>query len=295
MAEYFRDVERPEDLVPRERHPRTGRRVPKSRSKGREASRFGALTGRRLLALVAAVAVAGGAAVVLASRDDSNTIGTGAADTTTPAATEAADTTPASSTVLPTSVVSTLPATTAAPTTAPPTTAPVTSLVALVPLRLRMEPLPAVVQVIPADPGATATYNSAPPEFTFAVDCLNGACTFPLTVNFPGAVTAEGFNFVDAVDGHIDYRSSKVDSCTGSQGTVFSREIVSTTSLTLSGAQQIADQAYPQRLSGTLTTVFPEAGFVPHVGDAFPTGTETGCSGETLIFTVDAPLSPAPS
>jgi hypothetical protein len=81
--------------------------------------------------------------------------------------------------------------------------------------------------------------------------------------------------------------------CHGSKGSRFVRNISSTIDLTLSGSQTVNGIAVPQQINGILTTVFPEAGYVPHVGDVVAQGAETGCVGLTHVFTVAGDLAPA--
>ena len=60
--------------------------------------------------------------------------------------------------------------------------------------------------------------------------------------------------------------------------------------LTLSGTQLVNDVSVPLQIAGTLTTVTPDAGYVPKVGDVVDEGAEVGCAGRTLIFDVAGTL-----
>jgi len=131
------------------------------------------------------------------------------------------------------------------------------------------------------------------PVFNVAIDCIESGCSFSLRAFAPGTVTEDGSTTIPATAGRFLATSTQADTCTGDQGTQFSRPLTGTIDLAVTGAQLVRGVSVPQRIGGTFTRVIPDAGYVPKVGDVVDEGTEVGCPGQTLIFTVDAPLEPS--
>ncbi|MCU1359650.1 MAG: hypothetical protein JWN99_939 [Ilumatobacteraceae bacterium] len=147
------------------------------------------------------------------------------------------------------------------------------------------------VDIVPVDPGSSSTYSGPLPAFNIGIDCTADGCNFSLRTFAPGTVTDEGLTTIPAVAGRFVSTSTTSVPCTGSNGTRFARNISSVIDLTLSGSQTVNGIAVPQQIGGTLTTITPEAGYVPHVGDVVDPGAERGCVGQTVIFTVAGDLT----
>ncbi|HEY0519218.1 MAG TPA: hypothetical protein VGC84_06970 [Ilumatobacteraceae bacterium] len=287
MTQYFRKVEDPQRLLPRERAAVTGRRVPKARSKRADDAasprlhRISLPIAAIVGAVVAALLVIG--AVVAVSRSGGS--GTATEPTTTnsladPITSDASVSKPPQ---LAPPVVSIGTTTTQLPTTTVPavTTIHLTSVAAT-----------SSVDIIPADPNSSSSFTGPMPTFNFAVDCLVDGCTFSLRTFAPGTVTDAGLTTIPAVGGRFLSTSTRSVACTGSKGTRFVRNITNTIDLTLSGSQTVSGIAVPQQIGGALTSVVPEAGYVPHVGEVVDQGAERGCPGQTLVFTVAGDLAP---
>lgn len=284
MTQYFRKVKDPQRLLQRERAPVTGRRVPKSRSKrGQDAAtaRFARVSipiAAVVGGLIAALVVIG-VVVAVSTNSDSGT----------------ASEPPATPITVPEAPVSNPPDVTAPVVPAAATTELVSTTIVTAVTSIRLTSVAAAtsVDIIPADPGASSTFAGPLPAFNFGVDCTVDGCTFSLRTFAPGTVTDEGLTTIPAIAGRFVSMSTKAAPCTGSNGTRFVRDITNTIDLTLSGSQTVNAIAVPQQIGGTLTTFIPEAGYVPHVGDVVAQGAETGCAGQTLVFTVAGDLAPA--
>jgi hypothetical protein len=299
VSEYFRDVPDPHRLIAPERAPITGRRVPKHRSKrsqrssqpsGLHAARPWMLTG------AAVVAVTGVLIGVVAASDDGPSIKDSAptASTQGVSPTTSAVVVVTAATVEPTdptaaAVESTLPETTVAPTT----TAPETTTTVAVPLvtRLVATASATAAEVIPSDPAASAEFSGPLPVFTIPFDCSDSSCVLSIRDFFPGAVTADGLTTAPVVGDTVSVTTTSASTCTGSDGTQYTRQHTSTIDLVLSGVQDVGGIALPAAIAGTLTSMMPDAGYVPRVGDVVDRGAPTGCPGQTLIFTVGGPIS----
>jgi len=145
--------------------------------------------------------------------------------------------------------------------------------------------------VIPTDPAATANYSGPLPVFNFGIDCTATGCNFSMRAFAPGTVTDEGLTTVPATAGRFVITSTKAASCTTSSGNQLSRDVSNVVDLTLSGSQVVNGVSVPQQIAGTLTTVTPDAGYVPKVGDVVDEGAEVGCAGQTLVFDVAGTLA----
>ena len=293
MSEYFSKVRDPQGLLQRERAAVTGRRVPKSRSKrsddtsGPRLRRFSVPTAAIVGGIVAALVVIGGVVFAMSrGGDDSGA----AVDSTTPVTVLIA---PDVSLLQP--VDSTAPVvTTAVSTTTTELVTTTTTVPGVTTIHLTSLAAATSGDVIPVDPGATATFNGPLPAFRMGVDCTVDGCAFSLRTFAPGTVNDAGLTTIPAVAGRFVSTSSKSVSCTGSNGTRFTRKISSTIDLSLTGSQTVNGVVVPTQIGGTLTSVFPEAGYVPHVGDVVDQGAETGCAGQTIILTVAGDLAPTP-
>lgn len=146
-------------------------------------------------------------------------------------------------------------------------------------------------EAIPADPGGTATIDGATPVYNIQLDCTSSGCAFVLRSFAPGAVTADGLTSVDAVGGTVRFVSATTQSCDGQSGGPYTRTITTTTDLSLTGQQTVGGVSVPTDIDGTISTEFPEAGFVPHVGDVVDRGAAIGCSGQTLVFHIHGSLT----
>lgn len=293
MTRYFRQVQDPQRLLQRERAPVTGRRVPKVRSKHADD----AVTARFARLPVPLAAVVGGLIAVLAvigvvvAVSRGSDAGTAIAPTTNPVVLPIASDVPASNHPDVTAPVATAPvATASAATTGLVST---TIVAAITSIHLTSAAVTTSVDDIPADPLSSATFTGALPTYHFGIDCTADGCTFSLRTFAPGTVTVAGLTTISAVAGRFLSTSTRSVPCTGSKGTRFVRTISNTIDLTLSGSQTVNGIAVPQQINGTLTTVVPDTGYVPHVGDVVDQGAETGCVGQTLIFTVAGNLAPA--
>ena len=260
---------------------------------------------------VAAVASIGVVAFVAASSDDSRPrdaldagADTGAAPASAPDSTSspaASSSAPASSTTDTTAVAATVPtSTTATSTTAPlatgahastpdattgpsgPPTTPAASVVHLVASAAASN-----VTIIPADPNATATFNGPLPVYPISIDCSITECSLEIGAN------TETPTFVAITANHAHSVSETADTCSGSQGTEYTRTITSTFDVDVSGATVVGGVTVPISVSGVLQIAIPEAGLVPHVGEAIDNGAETGCTGQTMVITVQGELVPA--
>ena len=288
MTQYFRKVQDPQRLLQRERAPVTGRRVPKVRSKHAHdapAARFAGMSVRlaTVVGVVIAALVLTGVVVLAVSRHGGSA--TVAPSTTTAVAVPIASDVPASN---PADVVESV-VTTAATTTQAVST---TILAVVTAIHLTSVAATTSVDITPADPGASASFNGPLPAFNFGIDCTTDGCTFSLRTFAPGTVTDEGLTTIPAVAGRFLSTSTTSVPCTGSNGSRFARNISRVIDLTLSGSQIVNGITVPQQIGGTLTVVTPEAGYVPHVGDVVDQRAERGCSGQTLVFTVVGALSP---
>ena len=189
------------------------------------------------------------------------------------------------------------PPVTAAPTTSGGTSTTVgttstTSVLSPV-VRLVSAAAASAATVIPTDPAATATYSGPLPVFNFGIDCTADGCNFSMRTLAPGTVTDEGLTTVPATAGRFVITSTRASTCTTSSGGQLSRNVSSVIDLTLSGSQLVNGVSVPQQIAGTLTTVIPDAGYVPKVGDVVDNGAETGCPGQTTVFDVAGPLTPS--
>lgn len=289
MTRYFRQVQDPQRLLQRERAPVTGRRVPKVRSKhdGETATaRFARMSVpvAAVVGGVVAVLVVIGVVVAVSTRRDS---GTATAPTTNPVAVPIASDVPVSNNPDVTEPVVTAAATTTTELVSTTIVAAVTSI------HLTSVAATTSVDAIPADPLGSATFTGPMPTYNFGIDCTVDGCTFSLRTFAPGTVTDAGLTTISAVAGRFASTSTKSVACHGSNGSRFVRNTSNTIDLTLSGSQTVNGIAVPQQINGTLTIVLPEAGNVPHVGDVVDQGAETGCAGQTLVFTVAGDLAPA--
>lgn len=106
----------------------------------------------------------------------------------------------------------------------------------------------------------------------------------------PGTVTDEGLTTVPATAGRFFITSTRASTCTTDSGNQLSRDVSNVVDLTLSGSQVVNGLAVPQQIVGTLTTVTPDAGHVPKVGEVVDEGADVGCAGQTLIFDVAGDL-----
>jgi hypothetical protein len=131
------------------------------------------------------------------------------------------------------------------------------------------------------------------PVFNFALDCTSGSCAFSMRAFAPGTVTDDGLTTVPATAGRFFITSTRASPCTTSSGNQLSRDVSTVIDLTLSGSQVVNGVSVPQQIVGTLTTVTPDAGYVPKVGQVVDEGAEVGCAGQTLIFDVAGALAPA--
>lgn len=289
MTRYFRKVEDPQRLLARERAPVTGRRVPKVRSKRSDGSQASGAAGSGfpVAAIVGAVAVAvlvAGGVVVAVSR------GGGSNDAATP--TSAATTIAAPiATVANSATPTTQPSTTVEPST----TVGVTSTIAVVDASIRLTSAAATttVSATSADPGGQATYSGPLPVFNFTFDCTTAGCGFSLRAFSPGSVNEHGLTTIPATGGRIVSTTTSSATCTSSNGNQLSRNVSNVIDLTLSGSQVVNGISVPQQIGGTLTSITPEAGYVPHVGDVVDQGADIGCAGQTLVFTVAGTLQPS--
>jgi hypothetical protein len=288
VTRYFGKVEDAQRLLPRERAPVTGRRVPKVRSKRAHdvpTARFAGLpipVAAVVGGVVAALVVAGIVVAVSTSGGSS----TAAVSTTTTTATTASVIAPPVATV----PVATVPE----PTTSAATSTTTTQAVAVVSsIHLTSIAVTTAVDITPADPASSSTFNGPLPQFNFGIDCTAAGCDFSLRTFAPGTVTDEGLTTIPAVAGRFVSTSTTSVACTGSQGSRLVRRISNVLDLTLAGSQIVNGITVPQQIGGTLTVVTPEAGYVPHVGDVVAQGAEIGCAGQTLVFTVAGDLAPA--
>jgi hypothetical protein len=294
MARYFRRVEDPHRLLARERAPVSGRRVPKVRSKRGEsasvptASIAGVPVAAVAVAAVVAVLAVGG--VVLARSVGSSSGDAVVRTTDVASASTALGADPITSTAATSDVTTTLlPTTIAAVTTVPATP----TLPALGPaVRLTSAAAATAATIIPTDPATTSTYSGPLPVFNVALDCTADACSFSMRAFAPGTVTDSGLTSVPATAGRFFITSTAASTCTTSSGNQLSRQVSRVIDLTLSGSQIVNGVSVPQRIAGTATTVTPDAGYVPKVGDVVDDGAEVGCPGQTLIFDVAGELSP---
>ncbi|MEP7046644.1 MAG: hypothetical protein ABI949_08200 [Ilumatobacteraceae bacterium] len=291
MTRYFRRVDDPHRLLARERLPVSGRRVPKVRSKrdltspAATASRAGVPVAAMIGgAVIAALVVTG--VVVAWSRSSRSGDAVVATTVTTfvpaPTASVAAPIKPPNPDV---GVTTTL---------VPATTVQVTSPLPAIATAIRLTSAAAAsaATVIPTDPAATATYSGALPVFNFAIDCTADACNFSMRSFAPGTVTDEGLTTVPASAGRFLITSSVNAPCTTSRGNQLSREVSNVIDLTLSGTQVVNGVSVPQVIAGTLTSVKPDAGYVPKVGAVVDRSAEVGCPGQTLTFDVAGVLVP---
>jgi hypothetical protein len=292
MSEYFRKIRKREQLIANERSPVTGRRVSKARSKQqhhagpRLARGFPRWVPVAALSTVAAVSTV--AIVAAVSGGDSSSKNSAAPVVSlAPTASTALTALESSATDVPTTTVEST-------TSAPPTTLPVTTLTAIVPalIRLTSASVATGVSDVAADPGAEATFVGVLPTYNFALQCSETGCNFSLRAFWPGSVTPDGSTLIPAVGGRYQFTSSSVTPCNGSGGTQYSRQVTTTLDLAESNTQVVDGRTVPARLVGSVVTVFPEAGYVPHVPYVNVAGVEIGCAGQTLTFTVDAPLAP---
>jgi hypothetical protein len=127
--------------------------------------------------------------------------------------------------------------------------------------------------------------------FNFAIDCTAAGCDFSMRAFAPGTVTDEGLTTVPATAGRFVITSTRAATCTTSSGNQLSRDVSNVIDLTLSGSQVVNGVSVPQQIAGTLTTVTPDAGYVPKVGDVVDDGAEVGCAGQTLVFDVAGTLA----
>ncbi len=292
MTRYFRKVADPQRLLARERAPVTGRRVPKVRSKRDQATQAStaATAGVPFAAVVAgavvAVLVAAGVVTAIAMSSGGDDAAGQATVTVTKSAPPAATASPATSPITADSATSTaLPSTTVGVTSTTSVVGPV--------VRLISAAAATGATVIPTDPAASATYSGPLPVFNFAIDCAPDGCNFSMRTFAPGTVTDQGLTTVPATAGRFVITSTRVATCTTSGGNQLSRDVSSVVDLTLSGSQLVNGVSVPQQISGTLTTVTPDAGYVPKVGDVVDQGAEVGCAGQTLVFDVAGALTPS--
>jgi hypothetical protein len=290
MTHYFRRVADPQRLLARERAPVTGRRVPKVRSKRSQATQAStaATAGVPVAAavagaVVAVLAVVGVVAAIAKSSGSDDTAGQATVTVTESAATATAASPIAS------------PVTTDAATSTdqPGTTIGITSTTSVVGpvVRLVSAAAATAATVIPTDPAASANYAGPLPVFNFAIDCTIDGCDFSMRAFAPGTVSDEGLTTVPATAGRFVITSTRAATCTTSSGNQLSRDVSSVIDLTLSGSQLVNGVSVPLQIAGTLTTVTPDAGFVPKVGDVVDEGAEVGCAGQTLVFDVAGTLA----
>lgn len=293
MTQYFRKVADAQRLLARERLPVTGQRVPKGQSKRNQADQAPtvATVGVPIAALIAgavlaALAVAGVVFAISTSSDGDETAGqtTVSAAESAPTATAAA---PAAPPVTPEAATSTS-------TDQATTTVAVTSTTSLVEpvVRLVSSAAATAATIIPTDPAASASYEGPLPVFSFAIDCTAGGCAFSMRAFAPGTVTDEGLTTVPATDGRFVITSTRAAPCTTSSGGQLTRRVSSVIDLTLSGSQVVNGVSVPQQITGTLSTITPDAGYVPKVGEVVDEGADVGCAGQTLIFDVAGTLAP---
>ena len=210
MTQYFRKVKDPQRLLQRERAPVTGRRVPKSRSKrGQDAAkaRFGRVSvpmAAVVGALIAALVLIG-AVVAVSTNSDS---GTANEPTTNPVAVP----------VVPEVSVPSTPEATAPIVPAASTTEFVSTTVVAAVASIRLTSVAATtsVDIIPADPATSSTFDGPLPAFNFGIDCTVAGCTFSLRTFAPGTVTDEGLTSIAAVGGRFVSMSTRASPCTGS-------------------------------------------------------------------------------
>lgn len=290
MTRYFRGVTDPQRLLARERAPVTGRRVPKMRSKRNQAAQVptAATAGLPVAAVVvgaviALLAVAGVVAAIATSSGSDEKAGPASVTVTEPAPTATAASPIAS------------PGTTDAATSTeqPGTTVGITSTTSVVGpvVRLVSAAAATAATVIPTDPAATADYEGPLPVFNFAIDCTTDGCAFSMRAFAPGTVTDEGLTTVPATAGRFVITSKRAGTCTTSTGNQLSRDVSTVIDLTLSDSQLVNGVSVPLEIAGTLTTVTPDAGYVPKVGDLVDEGAEIGCAGQTLVFDVAGTLA----
>lgn len=290
MTRYFRKVIDPQRLLARERAPVTGRRVPKERSKRSQETQAstGVSAGVPVAAVVAGAAVAvlavvGVVAAIATSSGSDDAAGPTTASVTEPAPTGTAAF-PIASPITADVVTSTdQPATTVGTTSTTTAVGPVVRLVSAA--------AATAATIIPTDPATSATYSGPLPVFNFAIDCVADGCNFSMRAFAPGTVTDEGLTTVPATAGRFVITSTRAATCTTSSGSQLSRDVSSVIDLTLSGSQLVNGVPVPQQIAGTLTTVTPDAGYVPKVGDVVDEGAEVGCAGQTLVFDVAGTLA----
>lgn len=296
MTRYFGKVADPQRLLARERAPVTGRRVPKVRSKQSQATPASTATtgGIPVAAVVAGavVAVLAVAGVVAAIAKSSGS--DGAAGQTTITVTESAPVAPVAPTASAASpITSSVTADAATSTVQPSTTVGVTSTTSVLGpvVRLVSSAAATAATIIPTDPASSATYSGPLPVFNFAIDCTADGCDFSMRAFAPGTVTDEGLTTVPATAGRFVITSTRAATCTTSSGNQLSRDVASVIDLTLLGSQLVNGVSVPQQVTGTLSTVTPDAGYVPKVGDVVDEGAEVGCAGQTLVFDVAGTLA----
>lgn len=294
MTQYFRKVVDPQRLLARERAPVTGRRVPKVRSKRTQATQATSATASAGVpvaavvagAVVAVLAVVGVVAAIAKSSGSDETAGP-----TTITVPEAAPTAAVASPITTVATTSTnQPGTTVGVTSTRSTTS--TTLVIGPVVRLVSAAAATAATIIPTDPAASADFAGPLPVFNFAIDCAANGCNFSMRAFAPGTVSDQGLTTVPATAGRFVITSTRAATCTTSSGGQLSREVSSVIDLTLSGSQVVTGVSVPSQIAGTLTTVIPDAGYVPKVGDAVNEGAEVGCAGQTMVFDVAGALAP---
>ena len=299
MSEYFRDVPDARRLIAPERAPVTGRRVPKQRSKrtqrssqtGLRAARPWVLTGAAVATVTAALI-----GVVVASSDDDSSIKSAEPSSTIAAASGTTDGTAVASVVeTVASSVTTSAATepSAVETSVATTVAPATTITVAEPVvtRLVASAAATAAEAIATDPAGTASFSGPLPLFTIPFDCTGTSCVLSIRDFFPGAITADGLTTAPVTGDRVTVTTTRLGTCTASDGTQYTREHVDTIDLVLSGVQDVGGVLLPAAVDGTLTLVTPDAGYVPKVGDVVDEGATQGCAGQTLIFTVSGPIA----